>query len=174
MKEDIEEIKDTISAHDKTIEHLVAEIKELTKAISSQNLLFEKFNNMDTNIKEAMARVYKRIEAVEKCIGGNGCNTTDIHEEKIKVINKRIEDLEGEAKKIINPSFLKTIILLTITYSVAFSIYLVDSIHSLEKKLASHSAEQKVTEKHCEERTSKNENLLNRNYGYMKGREVKE
>ena len=74
-----ENYKDMVIQHDKHIDSLATSIESLAKGVSStnrklddmidviskQNILFEKFTNLEENLKESFGRVHKRIEIIE-------------------------------------------------------------------------------------------------------------
>jgi len=177
-----EDYKDMVIEHDKHLESLATSIESLAggvgatnrklediiDVISTQNVLIEKFTNLETNLKESFNRVHNKIRVVEDKQNSNGCPVLNIEAEKIRVANKRIGDLEEEVKKIISPMLIKSIATLLIIQSILFGTYLVQSIHSLDTKESTASAEYKA----LESRVRRCENNTNRNYGHITGRNV--
>ena len=82
-----EDYKDMIMQHDKHIDKLAISIEHVAGAvgstnrkledvlsvISQQNILMEKFANMETNLKESFNRVYGRIRDLEAIQNKTGC-----------------------------------------------------------------------------------------------------
>jgi len=176
--------KDMVIEHDKHIESLATSIESLATGvgatnkklediidvISTQNVLIEKFTNLETNLKESFNRVYNKIRAIEEKQDLNGCPVLNIEAEKIRVANKRISNLEIEVKKIISPMLIKSTASLLIIQAILFGTYLVQSIHSLDTKESASHAEHKA----LEARVRRCENYTNRNYGHITGRNVYE
>jgi len=116
-EETAKEIKTLVVSHDKdigimsqSIEHLVdaigttnSKMEDVIDVISIQNVLAEKVTNMDGQLKESFGRVHNKVDK-----------------------------LEEESKKIINPVMLKWVLGIIIAYSVTFGTYIVTHIHDLE------------------------------------------
>ena len=111
-----EDSKDLLFQHDKSIdkltgsvEHLVISMTASSKklddvidVITTQNVLLEKVNYIEENIKESFTRVHDKINGIETMINTTGCESSrrlqdskPLYDEKIKVANKRIETLEA-------------------------------------------------------------------------------
>lgn len=116
-EETAKEIKALVVSHDKdiglmsqSIEHLVnaigtsnSKMEDIIDVISVQNVLAEKVTNMDGQLKESFNRVHGKVDI-----------------------------LENEAKKILNPTMLKWVLGLIVAYSISFGTYIVTHIHDLE------------------------------------------
>ena len=102
-----EDYKDMIMQHDKhidklaiSIEHVAGavgstnrKLEDILSVISQQNILMEKFANMETNLKESFNRVYGKIRDLEVIQNGNGCNA-------LKDVEKRVNTLESNQSRI--------------------------------------------------------------------------
>ena len=104
--------KDLITKHDKhidmmsqSIEHLAQavgstnrKLEDIISVINTQNILTERFSNMEVNLKESFSIVHEKIRIIETAHNATGRHTVLLLEEKVKVANKRIEDLENVVK----------------------------------------------------------------------------
>lgn len=111
-----EEIERLVLNHDKQIgefkivtEHLSINVEHLSSSLASvgskledfaslmsqQNIMMERFSNMDANLRESFDRVHKRMEKVELTHVTEGCSSLLALGDKLKVANKRIADLES-------------------------------------------------------------------------------
>lgn len=102
-----EDYKDMILQHDKHIEKLAIGIEHIAGAvdstnkklesiidvISKQNILMEKFSNLETNSKEAFNRIRSEIQEIEHTHKHTGCNF-------VVDADKRIKKLEVNQGKI--------------------------------------------------------------------------
>lgn len=81
-----EDLRKMVTEHDKHIDLIANSMANLAEAlkdnngklddvidvISNQNLLMEKFSNLEINLKESFARVYARLETLELAHHGAG------------------------------------------------------------------------------------------------------
>lgn len=105
----IEEINELVIAHDKHIDLMAQSIENLATAVGAsasklddlldimhkQNLLYERLNNMDENLKESFNRVHSKIRDIENQQDSEGCavlKTTMIHQTDLE---SRIKALES-------------------------------------------------------------------------------
>ena len=107
-----DDYKDLVTKHDKHIDSMASSIEHLAKAvgttnskledmiavINTQNVLMEKFSNMETNLKESFNRVHLKIKDIEEIHKNKGCSSVMLISEKVTVANKRIADLENIGK----------------------------------------------------------------------------
>ena len=129
---DCDETKEMLYRHDvelkdmiKSINHLTQKMEILTNVIHQQNTIMEKFASLDDTLKESFSRVHKRIDKIEENQNTDGCmalNRTgrdiSVLEEKTKVANNRINDIEKNLSRVawivlvaIIGGLLKTIIM---------------------------------------------------------------
>ena len=104
-----EAMRDLVNKHDKNIDLMASSIENLASAvgitnrklediidvIGRQNLLMEKFNNLEVNLKESFRRVHEKIGIIESIQNSIGCSPIHVMDEKVKVANKRIADIEN-------------------------------------------------------------------------------
>ena len=83
-------------------------MEDFTAVISQQNLLMERYSSLDIELKESFSRVYGRIEHLEGEHNTNGCSALKQqvamrgqYDERHKVINHRLDDLENSQKWLI-------------------------------------------------------------------------
>jgi len=80
-------------------------LEDFTSMLGQQNLLMERFTNMDTSIHKMEQRVYHRLDTIENQHSGDGCSALkqlgkagDLYEEKFKVANHRLDNIENSQK----------------------------------------------------------------------------
>ena len=185
-----EDIKDLVVSHDKhigvmskSIEHLAdavgttnRKMEDIVEVLSTQNVLLERVNNIDHAAKEAFGRVYKRMETIEEIHLGPGCaavkdaeTAIEANGERVKVANKRIDDLENDNKNRVPHWLIKWALGALTVYAVSFGSYTVGAIHNLETEVSTHVAEDKIERKNHNENEAKQNEYINRNFGYIKG-----
>jgi len=178
-----EDIKDLVMTHDKSIgimsqsmTHLaetvgtqIKKMEDILEELSAQNVLAEKFANMNRELKETFTRLYSRVEKIENSQDIDGCPVLKIEIQKVIALEKRMKTVEVESKKILNPTILKWIIGITIVQSAAFGTYLVSHIHALETTVATEQALEAEKHENLEEKIGRMDSLLNRNYGMIQG-----
>jgi tetrahydromethanopterin S-methyltransferase subunit G len=117
---------DLLIKHDKNIDLMASSIEHLAisvggtntkldkviEAMNTQNVLMEKFSNLESNLNESFGRVYTRIKTIEDTHVGNGCGSVILVGEKIKVANSRIDDIERAIKFVIGT--IATVIIVSI------------------------------------------------------------
>lgn len=107
MKDD--ELRDLVMAHDKHIDLMAQSVERVSESvnattrklddvidvINTQNVLMEKYSNLEVNIKESFDRVYERIRAIERTHNDNGCPALQLSVQKTKTNEVRIKKLEA-------------------------------------------------------------------------------
>lgn len=102
-----EDYRDLVLAHDKhidklanSIEHIAGamgstnrKLEDVINVISTQNVLMEKFTNLEINLKESFNRVHEKIKNVEDTQNKTGCSGL------ITTIN-RVKSLESNQSKV--------------------------------------------------------------------------
>jgi DNA repair ATPase RecN len=110
-----DDYRDMVLSHDKHLDTLANSIESLANGvastnrkledildvISAQNVLIEKFTNLETNIKESFDRVHEKYRKMEANQNETGCPVLKIEAERLKVANKRIEAIENTIKWIV-------------------------------------------------------------------------
>ena len=118
-------------------------------AITHQNVIIERMNNMDINIGESFTRAWKRLDKLEDTAENSGCEASkilrkdyDMAMEKQKVANKRITDLEVDSSNSdsISANTVKWVVGLLLFYSVMFGGYVVTAIHDTDTALSTYMA----------------------------------
>ena len=103
-----QEYKGLVLQHDKhidrladSIEHIAGEVsstnrklEDIIDVISKQNILMERFSNLETNLKESFNRVHEKIRDLEVVQGGDGCGA-------LKNTTKRVDKLESNQSKVV-------------------------------------------------------------------------
>jgi len=190
-----EDVKDLVMTHDKhievmsqSIEHLASAVgttnskmEEIIGVLSTQNVIMEKVNNMDTNIKEFADRIGSRIEAVEKTQNADGCaplkvleSTAVIYDKRLGASEKHIGALYDETKRIIPPSVIKWVLGLLILEAISFGTYTVQFLHEIDTAARMQKVKSEEIRKRYDEKIEKLENYINRNYGHIIGLRDKE
>ena len=156
-----EDYKDLVNKHDKSIgimassiEHLASavgatnsKLSDIVEVMGKQNILMEKFSNLEVNLKESFDRVHSR-SAVDET---------------------RIKDLEHNVTKLPSPAVVKWGIGIIIVYLISFGTYVVDELHTIDTSTSNHSIESKSKHEVYDERIERNTNNINRNYGQIQG-----
>lgn len=108
MEEDEKRLVDMVTRHDKIIDSLATAVEHLASsteltnakldrvvdALTTQNVLIERMNNLDINLKETFGRIYKKIEDIEKTHNGEGCPALRLNVQKDKELEDRVIVLE--------------------------------------------------------------------------------
>ena len=114
-----EKFKDMVIEHDKhidgmaqSIEHLVSavgstnrKLEDVISVIGRQNVLMEKFSNLEVNLKESFSRIHSKITDIESVQNKEGCPQLTRTNEKIEESNSRIRNLEDSQKWVIRTIF---------------------------------------------------------------------
>ena len=116
IKQNLENQGKKLIEHEYAIKQISTSIKELSESskesnkklgviadnMISQKLIFERLNNIETNYKEGIGRVHKRINEVEdeikeihKLENTTGCKAFQLAEEKM---NTRLAELNSNVK----------------------------------------------------------------------------
>ena len=116
IKQDLEHQGKKLIEHEYAIKQISTSIKELSESSKESNkklgviadnmiqqkLIFERLNNIETNYKEGIGRVHKRINQVEdeikeihKLEDTTGCKAFQLAEEKM---NTRLAELNSNVK----------------------------------------------------------------------------
>jgi ABC-type transporter Mla subunit MlaD len=104
-----EELKDLVVAHDKHIDLMAQSIENLASAvgatssklddiigvITQQNVLMEKFHNLEDNLKESFDRVHSKVRAIEENQEGSGCSALKVLASKDAALIARLKKLES-------------------------------------------------------------------------------
>ena len=102
------EYRDMVIRHDKHIDKLAISVEHIATAvgstnrklediidvISKQNILMEKFSNLETNLKESFSRVHEKIRILETTQNGSGCTN-------LKDTAKRVDKLEINQARVV-------------------------------------------------------------------------
>jgi len=105
----IEAIKENISEIKETLKDNSEKLGQLTELMARQEIMFEKLTTVDSNFKESISRIHKRIDKVEEATSIKKNPILQEHE-------KRISALEGTQKWVTRTVFsiLITGIIMTI------------------------------------------------------------
>ena len=101
-----EEVKDVVQEHDKSIglmtqslEHLASEVgasnrklEDVISVIGRQNVLMEKFSNLEVNIKESFSRLHGLAEKLE---------ANKVSKREIAPLEKTVEALQDSQKWVV-------------------------------------------------------------------------
>lgn len=103
------QLAELVIKHDKHIDSVTQSVKQLTDAVSvtnrkledvvgviiQQNLLMEKFTNLEENLKESFSRVHTRTKDIEDLCNGEGCPALKLSKKDVKSLEKRVTRLES-------------------------------------------------------------------------------
>lgn len=163
-----EQYKDMVIGHDKHIDSLTSSISILADSVGStnskldnvidvitqQNVLVERMNNMDHNVVESFNRAWVRIDKLEKIASNDGCEAAKLLqkdklmiEDKLKVTNSRVADLEADTKGIsirireyVSGATVKWAMGILAFYAVTFGAYTVTSTHDMDTTVSAYIA----------------------------------
>ena len=111
-----DDYRDLVLKHDKHIDRVADSVEHLAKAvgatnqkledvidvIGTQNVLMEKFTNLETNLKESFTRVYTRLEKLENThTSSGGCPALKLSDLKDVAVDERLKKLEGGISKLV-------------------------------------------------------------------------
>lgn len=171
-----ETMKDLVTKHDMTItqlvtsvEHLVQSqtetnkrLEEISKFLAKQAVFSNKLELMDKELGESFKRVHKRIDEIDTIQKADaGCNATKLLNKDVGSITKEmnrlilickehrlnIESLERHKASQISPTTIKWAAGLFIPFFIIFSVYLVQSINTIENRVITLSEHIKGIEK---------------------------
>lgn len=106
-----EELAVLVTKHDKHIDSMAQSIEHLAGAVGitnrklddvievmgQQNILMEKFHNLEENLKESFGRVHKRTQKIEDICNNEGCSALKLSNKDIKSLEKRLTKSESNA-----------------------------------------------------------------------------
>ena len=104
-----DDVVDLVISHDKNIDLMAQSINNLATAvgatssklndlldvISTQNILLERFNNMDSNIRDSFNRVHEKISNIENKQNTEGCPTLKAVIGHSDDLTKRVDKVES-------------------------------------------------------------------------------
>lgn len=110
------EYRDLVLKHDKHIEKVADSVEHLAAAVGStnrklediidvigrQNLLMEKFANLEVNLKESFQRIYTRLETLEGTHSGLGCSALRLANKAEETMKEEMEHLEEDTRRKFN------------------------------------------------------------------------
>lgn len=111
-----DDYRDLVIKHDKHIDRVADSVEHLAKAVGStnkkledvidvigtQNVLMEKFTNLETNLKDSFTRIYTRLEKIENTHSSSGgCPALKLSDLKDVAVNDRLKKLEGGISKLL-------------------------------------------------------------------------
>lgn len=187
----MEKIENKLAEHDRHIDILSHAIEDLSAtagqtnekldkvvdALNTQNVLIERMNNLDVNLKESFGRIHDRIKRIDDIQDGAGCSklaatnvnidslgrSVDTIRTTVSTNNTECKDriliVENELDTYISGATLKWFLGGISFYIIMFGIYTVSHIHALESAVLSHSIESdgtmKLTDKRIDDLESK-------------------
>ena len=165
-------------------------MEDMLKLMADHNVMTERLNNMDSNMKEFSARMGERLLSLEESHSGSGCQAMRSAEESIKAVGKSIDTVRDRVKEseiklndTITATTTKWLVGILIIYTVSFGTYVVQGIQGLEKQAVEKIQMQKGIN-HNQESINDNTTTtfrelgdlihemnekLNRNYGQILG-----
>lgn len=98
----IEQLASSIKSLATSVEHSNRKMDDITLLMNTQNILMEKFTNMDASLKESFGRVYSRVEKLEiskdaydRIMNVTGCPTLNKQNEVVKSAHKRLDKIDS-------------------------------------------------------------------------------
>jgi hypothetical protein len=146
-------LRDLVHKHDNSIaqlaisiEHLVQsnasmipEIRNITRYLTEQEAISDRIDNMNREIIESFARLYKRLDSIESDSGPKSVQlikkdvdhiTTQLGKAQDDIIRYR-DRLETVEKNSVSPTMRNWLLGMVIMYSIVFGTYVVQSLNTL-------------------------------------------
>ena len=158
-----QDIKDMVILHDKHIDSLATSIETLAAGVletnhkiesmleimAKQNILIERMNNLDGNLRESFSRVHKRLDKLETIqSSSDGCTALKIEHQKVNdikrsqdVLRTDVDTLEKTSQTFVTSGTIKWGLVLALTYILAFGTYVNRTMHYIELSTVSNGAE---------------------------------
>ena len=115
-----------------------AKIEDLVEVMYAHNVLSEKVDNLDSNVREYSVRMYKEIEDIKSKQQEVGCPQLKIDRESIRAIGRsidierhRIDHHEGVINTTVPAATLKWVAAIILTYTISFGVYVESGLNSL-------------------------------------------
>jgi len=129
------DVIELVTKHDKHIDSMAQSIEHLAGAVGTtnkkledvievmgkQNVLMEKFANLEDNLKESFGRVHEKIEKIEIVHSGDGCSALKLSNKDIKSLEKRVTKQENNTTWIVR-LFVGFIVLGLLGSGITFGI----------------------------------------------------
>ena len=130
-------------------------LESILEILSTQNIIVERINNMDNNIRESFARTYKRVGDLEIIQNGpTGCAALQVEHQKVHDMGKQlsaladdVKDVEDEQKTFVSGAVVRGVMVLALMYIASFGTYVVTSIqhnqlmaHDNKDEIKAHQA----------------------------------
>lgn len=171
---------DLLLVHDKHIEVMSQSIEHLAEAVgntnkkmdniidvmSSQNVILEKVNNMDTNLKESFNRVHDKIRVIENAQNADGCTTLRVQSEHITNNDREIKALKDLQKNAVPQWLIKVLLGVLIVNAVSFGTYVVSSIQGIKVNNGSRFSEISAMKDSVKSRLDSHDNFIRDNFTY--------
>jgi len=160
------EIRDMVIKHDNNLDTLTEAVSTLAGNVSTtnnklddvidvlgaQNVLIERMNNLDSNLRESFERVHLKIKAIEVTQNTEGCTVLKVNEQKVKDLIRTLGAVQIELKeahkdldKKISVGMFRWIVGAVVVTNVVFGAFMLQYLHTQDTKLAAHIATFTVT-----------------------------
>ena len=149
-----EEYRGMVLQHDKHLDTLTSSITVLADnvgttnrklddvidVINTQNVIVERMNNLDINLKESFSRVHEKVHTIEHAQNTEGCSVLKVQEQKVSslgrsvdMVRTRVDNAEKSLLDMVSGTVIRWGIAILIGYSIIFGTYVVKSLHALDK-----------------------------------------
>jgi len=151
-----EKYRDMVLSHDKHIDTLASSIETLAEsftgtnvkldniveALQTQNIIIERMNNLDNNLKETFNRYDARIKTIENCQNTIGCPALNLEQQKLDLLETsveklvdKIDDVIENQRNYISATTIKWGLFWIVSYLITFGVYVVQTTHKIDNSL---------------------------------------
>ena len=155
MKEEALEVM--VINHDKHLDRLTTSVESLAESvgstnakldnvievISAQNVMVERMNNLDVNIKEFANDIRGKLRDLDETQSGPGCAALKVTDMTIGTLGDRLKVVETQQKTFISATALRwaggillSALLLFVTYANDEHTEMADTVHKIDKLVA--------------------------------------
>ena len=153
-----QDIKDMVILHDKHIDSLATSIETLAAGVletnhkiesmleimAKQNILIERMNNLDGNLRESFSRVHKRLDKLETIqSSSDGCTALKIEHQKVDdikrsqyILRRDLDTVEDEQKTFVGGNAIRWGLVVALAYIASFGTYVITTLHDNETGIA--------------------------------------
>jgi len=144
-----------------SIKETNSKLDTVIEVMSKQNVLAERLDNMDLNIKEFSQRVNKRFNILEQNQNIEGCPMLRISNEKTEAVHMEVQVVKDIVEKhatVLQSSISSTAIrwvgFIILGYAVTFGSYMLVTMHDIDTKTETIRV-QELSDRHNVERRVK-------------------
>jgi len=167
-----------------------SKLEDILAVVNTQQVMAEKFDNLEINLKESFGRYGGRLDVIENYQNVTGCASLKVQAtyiESVKgdlaILRKRVGVAEAKAEDTLKASTTRWVMLALFGYISAFGTYVVKDLHRIDNDRVAYSNTQagvnnlqSLTNTNVQDtfaelglEVQENRELLNRNFGVIQG-----